>query len=50
MMKWLGAGLLIAGAAGALISGFVFHNSVTSPSIITCAVIAVVGIIILGRG
>jgi hypothetical protein len=46
-MKKLGAGLLIAGAAVALIVGFVFHNSYHSPGVITGAVVAVVGIIIL---
>jgi hypothetical protein len=46
-MKKLGAGLLIGGAAVSLIAGFVFHNSFLSPGVITGAVMAVVGIIIL---
>jgi hypothetical protein len=32
MLKWVGAGLLIVGAAVALIFGFVFHNPFLSPS------------------
>jgi hypothetical protein len=47
MLKWVGAGLLIAGAAVALIAGFVFHNPFLSPSVITGMVIAVVGILLL---
>jgi len=46
-MKWLGVGLLIGGAAAALVFGFAVYNTI---GIIIGAVVAVIGVIILRFG